>query len=51
MMKDMNLDAYRFSMSWSRIVPGEIKVDEQLLCLNYCSFIFHVDNDYLFLKN
>jgi len=27
-MKDMNLDAYRFSVSWSRIIPSEIKVDE-----------------------
>lgn len=22
-MKDMNLDAYRFSMSWSRVLPSK----------------------------
>jgi len=30
-MKDMNLDAYRFSISWSRILPSEIKVYDELL--------------------
>ncbi|KAL9322958.1 hypothetical protein ACSQ67_011011 [Phaseolus vulgaris] len=27
-MKDMNVDAYRFSISWSRILPNELRVDE-----------------------
>jgi len=33
-MKDMNADAYRFSISWSRILPSKIKVvDQQLLII------------------
>ncbi|KOM24667.1 hypothetical protein LR48_Vigan2409s000100 [Vigna angularis] len=29
-MKDMNLDAYRFSMSWSRIIPnGKVGANEE----------------------
>lgn len=29
MMKDMNLDAYRFSISWSRILPSKSNCTNQ----------------------
>jgi len=29
-MKDMNLDAYRFSISWSRILPSKSNADQIL---------------------
>jgi len=46
LMANMGLDAYRFSISWSRLIPGKIikMLAEKFLieCLTYCQKLVYL---------